>query len=110
VISHYNLAIYLERLGADRAGQRAHRLAAALVCRLAGMAHELAAAVRALAVELRAEGGADPFLPSTLAAVIAVAEQTEGVHLSALLTALEPDESQIEAAVSEILTAARSAA
>ena len=89
-ISHHNLANYLGRLGGDRAGQRAHRLAAALICRLAGMAHDLAGTVRALAAELRADdGGAG--LPSTVAEVVAVAELTEGVRLGALLAALQPD-------------------
>ena len=105
-IGHHNLANYLGRLGGDRAARRAHRLAAALIYRLAGMSHDLAGTVHALADEMREDGGADPSLPSTLAQVIAVAEQTEGVHLSALLTALQPDEPAIEAALAEILAAA----
>ena len=70
------------------------------------MSHDLATAIRALAAELRANGGADPSLPSTAAQVIALAEQTEGVHLAALVAALLPDPAQVDAALSEILTAA----
>jgi tetratricopeptide (TPR) repeat protein len=105
-ISHHNLAIYLGRLGDDRATRRAHRLAAALIRQLAGMSHYLVGTIRALTYEMREDGGTDPSLPSTVAQVIAVAEQTEGVHLSALLTALQPDESAVEAALAEILAAA----
>jgi CHAT domain len=105
-ISHHNLANYLGRLGGEEAEQRAHRLAAALICRLAGMAHDLADTVRVLAGELPADAGADLSLPSTVAGVIEVAERTEGVRLAALLTALEPDPAAIESALSGILTAA----
>ena len=105
-IGHHNLATYLGRLGSDRAGQRAHRLAAALIYRLTGMAHDLADTVRVLAAELRADGGAEPSLPSTVAQVVALAERTEGVHLAALLAALESDPAAIESALAEILTAA----
>ena len=104
-ISHHNMASYLGRLGDDRAGQRAHRLAAALIRRLAGMAHDLATTVRILAAELRDD---DPGarLPTTVAQVIAAAEQTEGVSLGALLTALQPDPQAVEYALAEILRAA----
>ena len=104
-IGHHNLANYLERLGGDRAGQRAHRLAAALICRLSGMAHDLAGTVRDLAEELC---GDDPAarLPATVAQVVATAELTEGVYLGALLTALQPDPRAVEDALSEILRAA----
>jgi hypothetical protein len=105
-ISHHNLANYLEQLDGDRAVQRVHRLAAALIFRLAGMSHYLAQNVRALAAEMHADGGTDPSLPSTVAQVIDLAEQTEGVHLAALLTALQPDPAQIETALTEILRAA----
>ena len=52
-ISHHNLANYLGELGGERAGQRAHRLAAALIRRLSGDDHYLANAVGALAAVLR---------------------------------------------------------
>jgi hypothetical protein len=104
-ISHYNLANYLGRLDGDRAGQRAHRLAAALLYRLAGMAHDLDRTVRALARELRADNGGAA-LPSTVAKVVAVAELAEGVRLGELLAALQPDPQVVEAVLAEILAAA----
>jgi hypothetical protein len=70
------------------------------------MSHYLTRNVRALADEIRADGGMDPSLPSTAAQVIDLAEQTEGVHLAALLAALQPDPAQIEEALTEILRAA----
>ena len=107
-IIHHNLANYQGRLGGDRGSQRAHRLGAALIFRLAGMSHYLGVTVRALADEMRADGATAPSLPSTIAQVIDLAEQTEGVHLAALLTALQPDPAQVEAALTEILRAAAS--
>jgi hypothetical protein len=105
-ICHHNLANYLGRLGEDRAGQRAHRLGAALICRLAGMAYDLADTVHVLAGDLRTDGGADPSLPSKVTQVVAVAERTEGVRLAALLAALQPNPAVVEAALAEILQAA----
>ncbi len=104
-VGHHNLAIYLGELDADRAGQRAHRLAAALIRQLSGMAHDLADTVRALAAELR---GDDPAvqLPATVAQVVATAELTEGVRLGALLATLQPDPQAVEAALAEILRTA----
>jgi hypothetical protein len=109
-ICHHNLANYLRELGGDRAGQRAHRLAAALIFRLAGMAQYLVGTVRALAVELRADDGGealpDTVAPDTVAQVVAVAEQTDGVRLGELLAALEPDPQAVEAVLAEILRGA----
>jgi tetratricopeptide (TPR) repeat protein len=104
-IGHYNLANSLGELGGDRAGQRAHRLATALICQLSGMAHDLAGTVHLLAEELR---GDDPAAPSsaTVAQVVATAELTEGVRLGALLAALQPDPQAVEDALAEILRAA----
>jgi hypothetical protein len=104
-ICHHNLAIYLGRLGGDRAGQRAHRLAAALLFRLVGMAHDLDRTVRTLAAELGAADGAEA-LPSTVAEVAAVAGRTEGVRVGELLAALQPDPRVVEAALAEILATA----
>ena len=103
-ISHHNLASYLGRLGGDGAGQRAHRLAAALIRRLAGMAHALAGTVRALAAESQTDDGGG--LPSTVAEVVTAAELTEGVRLGALLAALQPDPRAVEDALAGILAAA----
>jgi len=105
-ISHFNLANYLGPLDGDRAVQRAHLLAATLIRRLVGMSHYLAQNVRALAAEMHADGGTDPSLPSTVAQVIDLAEQTEGIHLAALLAALQPDPAQLEDALTEILRTA----
>jgi tetratricopeptide (TPR) repeat protein len=103
--SHNDLAEYLGRLGRDGVGQRAHRLAAALIRRLSGMTHDLASTMHALAAELR---GDDPAarLPATVAQVVLTAELTEGVRLGALLAALQPDPQTVEDALAEILRAA----
>ena len=105
-INHHNLAAHLWEADGDRAGQRAHRLAAALIWRLVGMAHNLAAAQGELADELRTDAGAD--LPATLAEVIEVAERTDGVRLGDLIAALQPDRQAAAAALAEILRAAAS--
>jgi tetratricopeptide (TPR) repeat protein len=105
-ISHHNLAYYLWEIGGDRAGQRAHRLAAALIWRLTGMAHDLARTQRALAAEIRDDTGGGDAVPGTVAEVVAVAERTDGVRLGDLLAALEPDTGAVETALAEILRAA----
>ncbi len=104
-VGHHNLASSLWELEGDPAGQRAHRLAAALLYQLAGMAHDLADTMRVLAAESRA-GGGDPSLPTTLAQVIEAADCTEGVRLGALLAAIEPDVQVIEQALADILRTA----
>jgi hypothetical protein len=58
--------------------------------------------MQALARELTEDAGAAG-LPGTVAEVIAVAEQTEGVRLGALLDALEPDRQVVEQILAEIL-------
>ena len=103
--AHHNLAGLLARLGGDRAGQRAHRLAAALIFQMAGMAYDAAETVRVLARELRA-GDAGEALPSTVAQVVEAAGRTEGVRLGELLAALQPDPRVIESTLAEILRAA----
>jgi len=45
-------------------------------------------------------------LPSTIAEVVAIAEQTEGVRLGELLAALQPDPRAVEEALAGILRAA----
>jgi hypothetical protein len=107
-ISHHNLADYLLEVGGDRAGQRAHRLAAALIRTLTGMTHDLTGAQRALAAEVRADVGGGDALPGTLAEVIEVAERTDGVRLGDLIAALQPDRQAAAAALAEILRAAAS--
>ena len=105
-ISHHNLANYLWEVGEGRAGQRAHRLAAALIYQLTGMTHDLADAHRELAAEIRADPGAG--LPATLGDVIQVAERTDGVRLGDLIADLQPDPQAAAAALIEILRAAAS--
>ena len=104
-IRHYQIATYLQVTGADPAAARAHRLAAALLCQLTGTTHLLARASRALANELRRDADCGD-LPGTLDEVIRVAEQTEGVHLDRLITALQPDRQAVASALAEVLRAA----
>lgn len=104
--SHHNLANYLRRRGEPPAQGLAHRLAAALLCRVSGMAHELTATLRQLAREL-ADPAAAVAVPTTIDQVRATVEQVEGVHFGALLAALEPDPARQQAALDEILTTAR---
>jgi hypothetical protein len=106
-VSHHNLAGYLGETGGDRAGQRAHRLAAALIFSFTGMTHYLARTQRALGAELRAGPGAD--LPATVTEVVAVAELTDGVRLADLIAVLEPDPQAAEQALAEILSTAENA-
>jgi tetratricopeptide (TPR) repeat protein len=103
-IGHGNLANYLGA-GGDRAGQRAHRLAAALIRWLTGLTYALANTQRALAAEMRQDGAAKP-LPATVAEVVRVAEETDGVRLGDLLAVLQPDAQAVEDALAEILRAA----
>jgi hypothetical protein len=102
---HHSFANYLAELGDHRAGQRAHRLAAALVRRLAGLSHDLGTTICVLAEELRADG-ADPTLPSTVAEVVETAELTDGVRLSALLDSLATDSQAVAAALDAVLNSA----
>jgi hypothetical protein len=104
--SHHNLAIYLREAGGDPAGQRAHRLAAALIYHLASMTHDLARTQRELAAEIRDDADGGDALPGTLAEVITIAEQPDGVRLGELLAALQPDPQATEKALAEILRAA----
>jgi hypothetical protein len=104
-IRHYQLAGYLQRTGADPAAARAHRLAAALLFQLSGMIHELATTSRALARELRQDADRED-LAGAIDEVIRVAEQTEGVHLDQLITALQPDRQAAANALAEILRGA----
>ena len=104
-ISHYQLAQYLSATGSEPTAQRAHRLAAALLFQLIGMGHYLALAVGALAIELRDDVGVED-LPGTLGQVVRVAEQTEGVHLGQLITALQPNPQAAADTLAQILRAA----
>ncbi|MEU0557437.1 CHAT domain-containing protein [Dactylosporangium sp. NPDC006015] len=104
-VSHYNLANYLSRAGADPAGQLAHRLAAAVIRQLTGQTHELAAIVRALAGELRELP--DAAVPATLANLTTTVEQVEGVRFADLIDALAGDSDTAQHALNTVLHAAR---
>ena len=104
-ISHQLLWLYLHKAGLDPVAARAHLLAAALLFQLTGMTHELAGTSGRLAKQLRQSADRDD-LPGTLDEVIRVAEQTEGVHLDQLITALQPDRQAVADTLAEILRAA----
>jgi hypothetical protein len=68
------------------------------------MIHDLADTQRALAAELDKDSGTGTGpLPATLVQVIQVAEQTDGVRLRDLITALEPDPKAADDALALIL-------
>ncbi len=71
------------------------------------MTHELAGICTALAREL-SEADRQQQLPGTVQEVTAVAEQTEGVKLGELITALAPDPRDAAAALTQILDTAAS--
>jgi tetratricopeptide (TPR) repeat protein len=104
-ISHHQLALCLQMIGADLIAAWAHLLAAALTYQLTGTTHELAGTIKVLATELRQDASRED-LPGTVEEVIRVAEQTEGVHLDRLLTALQPDRQAVAGALAEILRTA----
>jgi tetratricopeptide (TPR) repeat protein len=106
-VRHYQLTVYLLSSGSEPTVARAHLLAAALLCQLTGMTHELGLASRALAVHLRLVADRDD-LPGSIDEVIRLAEQTEGVYLDRLITALQPDRLAVADALAEILRAAAS--
>jgi len=81
-IAHHNLANHL-RPDTDPIAQRAHRIAATVLARLTGSAHDLDRSMRMLTTELRE---AEQHI--TLRQVIEVAERTEGVRLGALIGTL----------------------
>jgi hypothetical protein len=104
-ITHGTLATCLAQAGTNLADQRAHRLAAVLIYQLIGMTHELGITRRELAIELGSDvGGGSPL--DTLDVVIRITQQTEGVHLDRLVTALQPDRQAVGDALAEILRGA----
>ena len=106
---HHNLAHYLSRAPAgNRAEQRAHRLAAALLRHLTGDTHELTGTLRALGTELRRETEHPdaPALPSTLAEVTGLVDAGDGVRFGELRTALCPDPGTTDQALTDLLATA----
>jgi len=104
-IGHYNLASHLGKRRIDLQGRRVHRVAAALIYQLTGMAHELVASIEALALE--SVGDDETERPPTIQEIIEHAERTEGVHLTELLATLAPHEQVVEDALAGILLAAQ---
>ena len=102
--SHQDLAAYLFGSGAADHDVLSHQLAAALIFRLTGATHDLARALRAAARTIRTPSGSAIGL--TLAALISVAEQTEGVRLGALISALSPNPAAANGAFQWVLAAA----
>jgi len=106
---HHNLAHYLSRAPAgNRAEQRAHRLAAALLRHLTGDTHELTGTLRALGTELRRETEHPdaPALPSTLSEVTGLVDAGDGVRFGELRTALCPDPGTTDQALTDLLATA----
>lgn len=95
-VSHHNIALALRRSGTDPAEQLAHRLAAALLCQLAGETHYRDRTLRVLAYELRGDATAPAIsqvsgaLPTTLAEVTALVDTGDGVRFGALVSSLAP--------------------
>lgn len=109
ITDHYNLAIYLRKLGAEPVEHRAHRLAAGLIAGLAGMADRLHAAIDGLAADLHEDNGLTP-IPGSLSEVTYWVEETDGVRFGTLVASLATDPGAAEALLGEVLTAARIAA
>jgi len=106
---HQNLATHLSRASAgNRAERRAHRLAAALLRHLTGDTHELTAALRALATDLRRETEHPdaPALPATLAEVTGLVDAGDGIRFGELRTALCPDPDTADQALTDLLATA----
>jgi hypothetical protein len=104
-IKHHQFAYFLKRAEASSTESRAHTLAAALLYQFTGMTAELSAISDQLARELRRDTECDD-LPGTVDEVVDVAEQTEGVHLDRLITALQPDRQAAANALTSILRVA----
>jgi tetratricopeptide (TPR) repeat protein len=102
---HYNLAGHLEHAGAAPEIRLAHRLTAALLHRLTGADHDLQRDLHAVVRDLT-DPAAAAALPSTVERIQATVEQVDGVHLAALLDALEPDPTRQQATLDELLRSA----
>ncbi|MDQ2882564.1 MAG: CHAT domain-containing protein [Actinomycetota bacterium] len=105
---HHNLANYLVHPAGTSAEQRAHRLAAALLCHVIGDTHTLTQALRALATELRLDphGPDSPALPTTLSEVVHLVDAGEGVHFCDLVATVCPDPDTAARALADLLVTA----
>jgi hypothetical protein len=110
--AHYHLANYLSRAGIDPLEQRAHRLSATLLNHLTGDTHQLATTLRVLASELRNDTTHPhtPALPATLPDITRLIDATNGIHFGDLLTALCPDPTTPQHALTDLLTTATNSA
>ncbi|SFN89001.1 hypothetical protein SAMN05660359_00452 [Geodermatophilus obscurus] len=99
---HNNLAGRQKQAGAAPAVWLAHRLATALLHRLTGADQDLHKDLHILARDLTAPAA----VPATVEQVQATVEQVEGVHLAALIDALEPDPARQQATLDELLRTA----
>jgi len=105
---HYNLANYLSRASGNRAEQRAHRLAAALLRRFTGDTHFLSYTLDMLATELRRETEHPdaPALPTTVAEVTGLIDAGDGVRFGDLVATLCPDPDTADQALTHLLASA----
>ena len=92
----------------NRAEQRAHRLAAALLVHLTGDVHHRTDALRTLATELRRETEHldAPALPTTLPEVTGLVDTGDGFRFGELIAALGPDPDTAAQALTDLLAAA----
>ena len=108
-IGHHNLAHYLFCAPAgDRAEQRAHRLAAALLVHLTDDTHRRTDALRTLGTELRheTEHPDAPALPTAVSEVTGLVDARDGVHFGNLVAALCPDPDTADQALTDLLATA----
>jgi hypothetical protein len=110
--AHHDLANYLSRACTNPAEQRAHRLTATLLYHLTGDTRELTTTLQVLANELRnhTTHPNTPELPTTLPDITRLLDATNGIHLGDLLTALCPDPTTAEHALTHLLTTATNSA
>lgn len=110
-ISHNNLAHYLIKSGAAPAVALAHRLAAILIGVLMGSGH-VQDSRRNLVIHIHNLGVADAraAMPGSVAEVIRLAEEVEGVRLADLLAALNRDGVDLDELLQAVTTAAFEAA
>jgi hypothetical protein len=106
-ISHTNLADYLTAAGQPGRDVLAHRLAAALFCQATGRTADYAAAVGALADDLRRYRDSAP--PIDVDQLTAVVQQVDGVRFADMFTALVPNPDHRAALYTELLEAAHQA-
>jgi hypothetical protein len=110
--AHHHLANYLSRAAADPAEQRAHRLTTALLHHLTGNTPELTTTLNTLINELRTHTSDPnaPKLPATLPEITHLIDTDDQIHLGDLLTALCPNPTTAEHALTNLITTATNSA